>query len=62
MVDIHELEKFPTALIEKSPRILFTMMILEGKDSKELIRYVSRNFLILSAVEALLNTFLLKSR
>jgi hypothetical protein len=34
MVDIYKLEKFPTALIEKSPRILFTVIILEGKDSK----------------------------
>ena len=34
MVDIHELEKFPTALVEKSPRILFAVVILEGKNSK----------------------------
>jgi hypothetical protein len=34
MVDIHKLEKFPTALVEMGPRILFTVMILEGKDSK----------------------------
>jgi hypothetical protein len=34
MVDIYKLEKFPTALVEIGPYILFTVMILKGKYSK----------------------------
>lgn len=34
MLDIHKLEKFLTAFGEMGPRMLFTVMILEGKDSK----------------------------